>query len=906
MDVDIINEVFDHVLRDSCDERFEASPQQQTFNLENSVDEIWMNDELTSLLAKIKKNCLKTNERFHKFTSADILACIKVDDGSEKNESGRQNKRSRRVRFSTGMSISVDSLIPCSSDHQMEDKNAGLYFDSKLPDIQSLHISPYPHLGEGENKIISAYHEDTKTVGFGRKQWDIYPLFNNPFDPRLTFQGADYFNNTTQPQISEDESENTTLSDKNYLLAIDDPQVLVDMYINNYSEYLRDLRQNSRTDDTFSDDIFYRKDCTNEEQKAVSGASDFHVAEDGTKECEFLFKKIKSQGVRDLWSLPMEAFQSTTVKSETKKSMLEKIGLSLQNSTATANEMQEKRETIHPDFGSQKQTVRKCRSQETGVISSSERKDLVNRSHSATERCYNSKESDINYEHNFSSSSCNGNVDYNMHGCQGDAARDRAKDSTKKVASSRLWVGASEFVPHLHKDTVTKLTASPSTTNSPTLYSIAEEKECDLVHSAVSEPASSEMNNTKSIQGKKPVCSDNEGVQKTLIDYTSEVNGDEDCHPSAESLEESSDSITSETLQQKKALRPTCEPFIPASPQPKEPNDTKSNQAQTASAEIFSKKSTQMLNPMYSAFQMKDSLNSQTQQQPKKSITQSLQQNAFHTRQQHIQLNNDVKQQNVKFQANQHLPMVYQPQQQLQNIQYQNNQRTPGIAQSQQAPFPWRLQQQPQCQNVCILQPCHIPDLNPGTSSKQPIWPPAPDFGFQRLNMPVNNGFQNFQNISNPHSFHQPTLHQQPGFDQNTTVNPYFRYPGNQDMPLDTIHHARNIPVIDGQFSTRFEQPLLQAQQQLQSQLFQFVNSAQQQFFLNPGPNFNGNNSNSYDVDDTKKPYEVSSDVTVHNSGFLENQGFYIDVLDNYRANEQKDNPKKKMRPIRSALITVI
>lgn len=80
----------------------------------------WNINSYTETCQNICNNCVKTNERFLKFTNADILACVKVEDTSQLAVTQRQNKKSRRVRFSTGVSISVDSNFHHEALSEME------------------------------------------------------------------------------------------------------------------------------------------------------------------------------------------------------------------------------------------------------------------------------------------------------------------------------------------------------------------------------------------------------------------------------------------------------------------------------------------------------------------------------------------------------------------------------------------------------------------------------------------------------------------------------------------------------------------------------------------------------------------------------------------------------------------
>lgn len=85
----------------------------------------WASDSFTSACAAIKERYIRTNNRLKKFTSADILACLKFESTDDEDNKRRKQKMNRRVRFSTGMSISVDSLVQCNSDHNNDNRGGG-------------------------------------------------------------------------------------------------------------------------------------------------------------------------------------------------------------------------------------------------------------------------------------------------------------------------------------------------------------------------------------------------------------------------------------------------------------------------------------------------------------------------------------------------------------------------------------------------------------------------------------------------------------------------------------------------------------------------------------------------------------------------------------------------------------
>ena len=80
-------------------------------------DGIWVCDSFSSICAAIKDRYIKTNKRFQQVTGADILACIKFEDVGQEE----LKRKKRRVRFSTGTSISDNSVVHCNGNHQLED-----------------------------------------------------------------------------------------------------------------------------------------------------------------------------------------------------------------------------------------------------------------------------------------------------------------------------------------------------------------------------------------------------------------------------------------------------------------------------------------------------------------------------------------------------------------------------------------------------------------------------------------------------------------------------------------------------------------------------------------------------------------------------------------------------------------
>ncbi|XP_061182639.1 putative uncharacterized protein DDB_G0267840 [Saccostrea echinata] len=160
--------------------------------------------------------------------------------------------------------------------------------------IGPLNNSPYPLLGDEQNKVTSAYIEDFKTVGFGRKDSQKYPLYNNSFDPRMSFQG---FESCIFKQQDEKDNEQTKARlTENVFLALDNPSAVMNDYLYGYREYLKNL----------------------------SGLPTIHIGsgddtgdivhDDGSQECKRLFQRIQSQSVRSVFPMENEARENPALE----------------------------------------------------------------------------------------------------------------------------------------------------------------------------------------------------------------------------------------------------------------------------------------------------------------------------------------------------------------------------------------------------------------------------------------------------------------------------------------------------------------------------------------------------------------------------------------------------------------
>ncbi|XP_076085046.1 uncharacterized protein LOC143055874 isoform X2 [Mytilus galloprovincialis] len=151
------------------------------------------------------------------------------------------------------------------------DKDDEDSIDSILTEIETSLQSTYPETGENENQVFSAYYEDQRTVGYGRKDDASFMLtYNNPFDPRLTFHGLG--EHVHQPDVK-DEKYKAELTE-NVFLALDQPSQLMDKYLNGYRAYVRGLSDSP-------------------------GSGDWA---DRSIECKRLYERISSNAVKSIWS----------------------------------------------------------------------------------------------------------------------------------------------------------------------------------------------------------------------------------------------------------------------------------------------------------------------------------------------------------------------------------------------------------------------------------------------------------------------------------------------------------------------------------------------------------------------------------------------------------------------------
>lgn len=151
------------------------------------------------------------------------------------------------------------------------DKDDEDSIDSILTEIETSLQSTYPETGENENQVLSAYYEDLRTVGYGRKDDASFILtYNNPFDPRLTFHGLG--EHVHHPDVK-DEKYKAELTE-NVFLALDQPSQLMDKYLNGYRAYVRGLSGSPGSGDWANRSI----------------------------ECKRLYERISSDAVKSIWS----------------------------------------------------------------------------------------------------------------------------------------------------------------------------------------------------------------------------------------------------------------------------------------------------------------------------------------------------------------------------------------------------------------------------------------------------------------------------------------------------------------------------------------------------------------------------------------------------------------------------
>ncbi|KAL5016184.1 hypothetical protein ScPMuIL_005773 [Solemya velum] len=257
-------------------------------NLQYIADTAWSPDDFNKVCANIHENVRQTDERFRKFTSADILACIKVEDTPGKYCGPRQNKRSRRVRFSTGVSISVDNLFESDTE---DGPTPELTFSDI--DCNLIEVPPIPKIGNGENEVPNAYWEDSLTPGYGRKDGQLETRYNNPFDPRLTFDGLGSL--ISKSPTKECDKEPEVSAKDNYFMAVEKPQEVIEEFYNSYTKFLDELC-----------------DCSDvplttglKENDGKISQKQFPVSDDDNESCRKLFDTIQSDVTKAIWSRPM-------------------------------------------------------------------------------------------------------------------------------------------------------------------------------------------------------------------------------------------------------------------------------------------------------------------------------------------------------------------------------------------------------------------------------------------------------------------------------------------------------------------------------------------------------------------------------------------------------------------------
>lgn len=152
---------------------------------------------------------------------------------------------------------------------------------------ESIHRIAYPGTGEGENKITNAYGEALRTVGYGRLEKPCTTYYNNPFDPRLIFNGLGHLLTVT-------DGESTSLSKarltQNVFLALENSDSVMDGIYNPSRNFYQDLRT-SISLDLFVDPNRYK----------LFPEIDGNVSDDGSEDCKLMFSKIASPSVRNLW-----------------------------------------------------------------------------------------------------------------------------------------------------------------------------------------------------------------------------------------------------------------------------------------------------------------------------------------------------------------------------------------------------------------------------------------------------------------------------------------------------------------------------------------------------------------------------------------------------------------------------
>ncbi|XP_053394736.1 putative mediator of RNA polymerase II transcription subunit 26 [Mercenaria mercenaria] len=185
-------------------------------------NENWYSDSLSSTIVDIIEKHEQINVRLKTTSLTDILAGIRFDarrDGSGPLHGEKLFEKFDPKRYDEGLT-DVDPIL----------------IEADIPNN--------PLLKPGHNEITNALFEDD------RKQNSIWKdnvvRYNNPFDPRLTFQGLQFGQTADQHNYSNEDQIQDSPDAFNCFLDIVNPSGFANTYFNKYQQFLRDLRGESK------------------------------------------------------------------------------------------------------------------------------------------------------------------------------------------------------------------------------------------------------------------------------------------------------------------------------------------------------------------------------------------------------------------------------------------------------------------------------------------------------------------------------------------------------------------------------------------------------------------------------------------------------------------------------------
>ncbi|XP_052775886.1 uncharacterized protein LOC128213859 [Mya arenaria] len=163
--------------------------------------------------------------------------------GNEKIASTIQNIVERKINAENKFQSSPTSEEILAGLRFQDVRNIYIESDCHLcSHYTSVSLPAYEHLNDGKNQIQSAYYEAAdgrqRRLSGGSAWGDQEVRFNNPFDPRLRFDGL-----TPCLKRKHVDSENRpVLDDMNSLIMTQDPVEFADTYYSKYRMYVNDLQ----------------------------------------------------------------------------------------------------------------------------------------------------------------------------------------------------------------------------------------------------------------------------------------------------------------------------------------------------------------------------------------------------------------------------------------------------------------------------------------------------------------------------------------------------------------------------------------------------------------------------------------------------------------------------------------